>query len=1053
MITSASEFLEAVYTELEYNSGNGYHRVTDPVNHINLSHIGWLDQARRLGAETIFFVEDYPTVLFFKLDTNWGTETADIEAKIHELFLKVWNTSRVPIFFVALPGELRVYSAYQKPVKEQEWLAEEHWLKRIQSLTQIVELSEFSRAQIETGQIFRKRSKDFDRENRVDQWLLKNLRLLRQRLEGNDKKRREYAHALIGRSIFIRYLEDRRVLVADYFADVNLSQDYRGYTDVLISKTDTYQLFRKLRKDFNGDLFPLHNEEKEAVEESDLHLLRDFLLGQSMDDQPYLLFWAYQFDIIPIELISNIYEEFYHEYGNRANHGTHYTPTTLVDFVLSQTLTAERLDKNARVLDAACGSGIFLVEAFKRMVYHVRSQYGGVPLSRTELVRLLTEKIVGIDINQSAIQVAAFSLYLAFLDFREPPDIRANKQLPKLIYDPADPENSGKSLFHSNAFFLTASEKFELDERISTQKRYEGKADDIRASQIPLLPLNEVSFDVIVGNPPWGTDNSDASNIAIHWCKAFRFSLGDKELSQCFIARLQRLLNSKGEIGLLVSTGVFFKHQSNSQDFRKQWLSQNQVRAIYNFSLVRQFFFLDAIAPFAGIFFTPVQAGAEILLENKITYVSVKRQALVEQLQCVIIERNDIHRVRQNDFIVTDWLWKTYIWGSSKDAELIGELKSCYPSMSSIVSDSGRGYQEGGGPKTKSTHELGVNLEIDIKAFSQNKDFSEISKKVEARQIHRLGEVNIYQGPRLLVKRGISRSGDKLGEIQARLAYTPFAFRNSIIGFRLDPLSQERQQILLAIMLSSLAKYYHFLTCSTWGFWHDEIHVEEYASLPICFPTDQKLETKILSTVKSLITQFNKTAFFDQIDSNWRIVQDALDEAIFDLYELSDAQRDLVRDLCQVTLEYFYEGTEAQAVKAPSVNWLENYQAVFLDTWQDRLAAKGKELEPVIYAPHNGLLIGMVFELVDHGKRTTRVPITDSTFWQTWFRRLSHSLLKESSSQIYIDRAVKELTASSILIIKRAERRLWTKSVARQDAQELLTEVFKLEWQQKRSSV
>ncbi len=115
--------------------------------------------------------------------------------------------------------------------------------------------------------------------------------------------------------------------------------------------------------------------------------------------------------------------------------------------------------------------------------------------------------------------------------------------------------------------------------------------------------------------------------------------------------------------------------------------------------------------------------------------------------------------------------------------------------------------------------------------------------------------------------------------------------------------------------------------------------------------------------------------------------------------------------------------------------------------WQDRLAARGKELEITVLAPHNGLLVGMAFELIDLGTAQVHAPVTDDANWQRWFRWLSRSLRQEFSSQIYIDRTLKVLTDSSIFIVKRSERRLWTKSMARQDAQELLTEVFQLEWQ------
>ena len=1052
MITTTDNLLQEVYNQLEFASGQGYYPLTNPPLQPNLSQMSWVDQARQLGAETIFFVDDFPTVLFFKLDINLDADTTETEEEIRQLFLKVWNTSHVPLFFVALPGEIRIYNAYQKPIKRDEWATEDRWLKRIQSITEIVELSEFARPQVESGQLFQQRSKDFDRQNRVDQWLLKNLRLLRQRLEGANREKREYAHALIGRSIFIRYLEDRKVLVEDYFTDIDGSREYQSYTDVLVSKEDTYQLFRKLRQDFNGDLFPLSEEEESSIEEADLHLLRSFLQGRSMGNQPDLLFWAYKFDIIPIELISNIYEEFYHENGAEEDKGTHYTPTSLVDFLLSQTLTQERLDNGARVLDAACGSGIFLVEAFKRMAYHLRHQQGVEQLSQTDLENLLTEKIVGFDINESAIQVAAFSLYLAFLDFREPPDIRANKALPKLIYNPDQPENSGKSLYHTNAFYLTEGEKTELEKRIAEKNRYLGRANDIRASQFPILPIENLSFDVIIGNPPWGSDDSPDGDIALQWCQAFRYPLGYKELSQCFMWRLHRLLKSDGEIGLLVSTGIFFKHQDKSQTFREQWLLQNQIRAVYNFAHVRRVFFQSAIAPFAAIFYAPFYAKEETLLKNKISYITVKRQAFIERLQVVMIDRSDLHKVRQGDILNHEWQWKTYMWGNQNDVELIGELKSCYSKFSNFVNEFGTGFQESGTPNNKSTHELGVDFELKSTKFYKNDEFSNLVTPIKHRQIHRVRNIELYRGTRLIIKRGIPRSKGKLGEIQARIAVEPFAFNDDFVGFRIDSLNETQQLLLLGITLSSLAKYFHFLTCSMWGLWHHKIHTNEHLSLPINFFTDSPLQKRIISVVNQIRSSQGTATLFDPYSIGWQAMQDELDEAIFDLYVLSQAQRDLVRDMCQVTIEFSYDGMNAQAVKPPPVESLERYKDAFLDVWQDRLSPRGMELEARIFAPQNGLLVGMAFELVDLGTAQVHNTVTDNVNWQRWFRRLSRSLPQERSSQIYVDRTIKELSDSdsSMFIIKKAERRLWTKSMARQDAQELLTEVFRREWQKNR---
>jgi hypothetical protein len=208
------------------------------------------------------------------------------------------------------------------------------------------------------------------------------------------------------------------------------------------------------------------------------------------------------------------------------------------------------------------------------------------------------------------------------------------------------------------------------------------------------------------------------------------------------------------------------------------------------------------------------------------------------------------------------------------------------------------------------------------------------------------------------------------------------------------------------------------------------------------------LEQRLLESVKQMAIQ-DSLPLFDSGATDILTMQEALDEAVFDLYDLSEDQRDLVRDLCQTTLPFFYKGPLSPAAHPPSVAELEAYRDTFLEMWQERLNPKGKALEAKIYAPARGVLHGMVFELKASLDVTLYEPVTDSVEWRHWFKRLSRSLRQEHSAGIYINRMVKELSDSdaSMFIIKHAERRLWTKSQARQDAQELLTEIFHLEWQ------
>jgi len=1036
---SAEEFLAAAYTQLGYDRGQGFKIPCDRPAEIHpddaVEKYEWLKLAADLKAERLFFVNNYPVVLFFKLD-------AANEDRIRQLHIQVWNMSRAPFFFVALPGELRLYSAYQKPVRDsKEWSSAQRWLKRVDDITQVAEaLKEFSRSEIESERAFQ----SVDRRQRADEWLLRNLRLLRQQLEKNSGLSLEHTLDLIGRSIFIRYLEDRKVLLEEYFAAVTRGRA-KTYREVLQSKQDTYRLFRKLREDFNGNMFPLTDAEEWAVTSDQLDLLRRFLLGERMDSQQELFFWAYHFDVIPIELISSIYEEFYHELEGDDERGTHYTPAVLVDFVLSECLVKQRLESDT-VLDLACGSGTFLVEAFRRMVHYQMGKRSR-RLRPNELVKHLRERIFGIDLNGAAVRVAAFSLYLALLDFMEPSDIRQH-QLPLLVHEPGKGgESNGSNLFEANSFWLTPSECKFITERLQ-QEHYAGRARDEQIAHWPQLPLGDIKFDLVVGNPPWGEpEDGEEGKLPSLWCDAFGLPVGDRELSQCFIWRAQSLLASGGETGLLVSSGVFFKHNDTSRAFRRVLLSKLQIRAVYDFSHVRHTFFQgqrsSADAPFVALFFG--KAETDKALQNKLVYASAKRSRIIENLQAVVLDKSDWHILSQYRLLENDMLWKTLLWGEMQDVQLIAELDA-NRTLDSFATAYGRGFEERGSRKYD-TSQLGVSLELPVGSFSRHITLNDLIP-IAPRRLHRLGNLSLYQGSRLLIKRGITERGEKLAEIEAALVDLPFAFRNSTHGMRLDGLLPEDRKVILGILWSSLALYYHFLTCSTWGFWHHEIHLEEHLRLPIRLPRDEILLHRIVNLVDHLsVMGGDGPTLFKPDAMPKQQLESELDEAVFDLYELTDEQRDLVRDFCKVTLDFFYNGSSSNAVKPPTMQQLQEYEAAFLSVWQDRLKQKGKELEVRVYAPIGSSLVGISFDLRRLGTAQAVEPLTSDVEWNKLFRRLAKVLPVQRSQRVYLDRVVKILAGSSMFIVKRSEQRLWTQSQARRDANELLTEVFKAEWQ------
>ena len=173
-------------------------------------------------------------------------------------------------------------------------------------------------------------------------------------------------------SLLIAYLEERGVFTSDYFG-----QFQRGATrffEVLANGKALVKLLGALEERFNGHVFVLDDADRDALKgSSQLARFAKLVEGREEPSGQLTLWQLYSFKDLPVELISHIYQIFVTDSDSSV-----YTPPFLVRLMLDEALSWARLDqlqeRNEIILDPSCGSGVFLVEAYKRLVLHWRSQ-------------------------------------------------------------------------------------------------------------------------------------------------------------------------------------------------------------------------------------------------------------------------------------------------------------------------------------------------------------------------------------------------------------------------------------------------------------------------------------------------------------------------------------------------------------------------------------------------------------------------------------------------------------------------------------------------------
>jgi hypothetical protein len=606
------------------------------------------------------------------------------EKTLRALQSLVWNFSHTPAVITLEPGLLRVWTCCEPP--DESWLLDEyvvHKVGQVDLLETGIPILERRAAlavhwiNLVSGAFFRERAKRFDRDRRADHMLLGNLRYLREELidAGLRSDNNDICHDLLARVVFVQFLFDRKdsdgnaALTPSKLKQLRAGGTLHGLHDnfasILGDHSDTYALFDWLNGRFNGDLFPGKGDtpadraagwatEKRIVSKQHLALLADFIRGDVVMPTGQRCLWPqYSFDVIPLEFISSIYETFVESHA--AAQGIFYTPPYLVDFILDRVLPWEGAAWDLTILDPACGSGIFLVKAFQRLVHRWKRANPDQP-PRAEILRQLLERnLFGVDKDPHAVRVACFSLYLAMCDEIDPRSYWTQIKFPPM-----------------RERRLIASDFFAEDH------------DGFRTADV------QNRYDLVVGNAPWGENLlTDAARL---WAndRLHKWPIANKGIGTLFLPKAASLLKPGGQVSMVQSaSSLLFNRDGKAVSFRRKLFTTFSVQEIVNLSALRFKVFRrktrsvkQSVAPACVILFrvkTPLPV-------DQITYISPKRVERHDDEFSIVIEPGDSRKLTVNDATNNEMIWSALMWGSRRDLTLLKRLLT-YPSLSLLEQD------------------------------------------------------------------------------------------------------------------------------------------------------------------------------------------------------------------------------------------------------------------------------------------------------------------------------------------------------------------------------
>jgi predicted type IV restriction endonuclease len=438
----------------------------------------------------------------------------------------------------------------------------------------------------------------------------------------------------IDRLIFLRIAEDRGLEPYGRLQALqNGGQVYNRLT----------QLFRLADDRYNSGLFHFKPEKgRESPDEWSLQLqlddkaLKDILKNLYYPDSPY------EFSVLPADILGQVYEQFLGKVirlssGHRAvvedkpevkkAGGVYYTPTYIVDYIVSQTV-GKRLEDwriggmeqgkqppsnlpALRILDPACGSGSFLIGAYQYLLDWYLQFYtshqpekwtkrknppiiqtshsaastlqpANLPnfrLTTAERKRILLEHIFGVDIDPQAVEVTKLSLLLKVLEGESEHSLATQLTFfqERALPDLAANIKCGNSLIGPDFYDHQPAQMSFL---LAEEERYRINVFDWQG-EFPHI-MRDGGFDVVIGNPPYIQSRAGLVEEVDKLYYNDNFETAEYQINTygLFVEKSIKLLRSNGFLGMIIPN--YWLSTGADSLLRKFLFFENEVLELTN---------------------------------------------------------------------------------------------------------------------------------------------------------------------------------------------------------------------------------------------------------------------------------------------------------------------------------------------------------------------------------------------------------------------------------------------------------------------------------------
>ena len=605
-------------------------------------------------------------LVFDNAQDNGGRSDQDF-ATLHR---RLWSWGAVPLVYRRLAGRVDVFRCAHEPDfdtgKEQPKYSPHGSLDLIKVAADITGLLEekpwWDMRRLANGTLWddREVAKQFLSDKSAHKTILRQVEALDRQLSDKSHLAANLRRRLLIISLLVAYLEDRDVFRLESGFFDRFKSGATKFHHVLSDAEALIELLKHLETErFNGNVFRLEDKEKEQLlKTTHLKKFAELIEGTTEKGGQQTLWRLYSFRDLPVELISHIYQLFVEDKTTCV-----YTPPFLARLMLEEALTLDRMDRleerNEIVFDPSCGSGVFLVEAFKRLVLHWRKNNGWAQ-PPVDVLRKLMRRVRGTDVDGYAVELAAFSLCLAMCEELPAQTInKARKLFPTL---------NGETLIET-CFFQQAREK--------------------------KLPRN---IGVVVGNPPFGSASKvGTTEQAYNEYLDAHGNLPDRQSGYLFLHHSMEALVEDGLLCLIQKDNFLYNRRSAA--FRRAVFERWDVRQIMDFTPIRGLFFKD---PKVVVVMAEARAPKP---KRSILHAIFRRTVHTQAELSFELDYYDMQWVPRDVATAKDFVWRCNLFGGGRTVSLVERLKKL-PTLKDFIKQRKWEYGEGFKVGTPTIHKV-----------------------------------------------------------------------------------------------------------------------------------------------------------------------------------------------------------------------------------------------------------------------------------------------------------------------------------------------------------